>query len=448
MSSDAVIARLAAADPAREVVPDRAVAEALLDRVQSSPRQDGGHEAIVARRGARGLVIALALLVGLGLAAAALAAAGVIRFGSPARPSGSLANPTQGLGALRHGTAHVLAVTSADPAGGLAWGMRLLSTTRGVGCLEVGRLLRGRLGVLGRDGAFGNDGRFHQLPAGGLSNGGQCANLDANGRLFYTVSAGDVPASGWQGLASCAPHRLGQEIVGLPASRYCRTGDLRELFYGVLGPEATSVTYRLRGQQHTVKPVGPEGAYLIAAPLSASPTGQARRLLAGTIGSIMPLPWSSPITSIAYRNGTRCLIAATEPGTLKGQCRPPGYRPVTPRKLSEAQVAAPIQVRVIGADHAGLATRRVIVVSFTARVAVTKASSSYEIVEDTSSPEAVFEATQRNIAAGQTVTWRLPAPKPGIYSGKIVLGQSGAPPYPIYTYSPGPLVGRFRVRVP
>jgi hypothetical protein len=89
----------------------------------------------------------------------------------------------------------------------------------------------------------------------------------------------------------------------------------------------------------------------------------------------------------------------------------------------------------------------VILVSFTARVAVRKASSSYELVEDTSSPQAVFVATQADINVGQTVSWLLPARIPGVYSGRIVLGLHGAPPNPIYTYSPGPLVGRFRIRV-
>jgi hypothetical protein len=87
-------------------------------------------------------------------------------------------------------------------------------------------------------------------------------------------------------------------------------------------------------------------------------------------------------------------------------------------------------------------------VSFTARVGVRRASSSYELVEDTSSPVAEFAATRGDIRAGQTVSWLLPAPTPGVYSGEVVLGLGGAPPYPIYTYSPGPVVGRFRIRVP
>jgi hypothetical protein len=452
MSTDALMTRLAAADPARGAVPDREVTEALLEAVISSPHDAGGLAVSVARRRRRGLVIALAGLLVLAVAAAALAAVGAIRFGSPAPSSRSLENPRRGLGALRPGTARLVALAAADPAGGLPWGMRVLSTTRGVGCIEVGRLLDGRLGVIGQDGAFHNDGKFHELPTAALSNGGQCATLDANGRLFHTVSANGVPASGWHGRGSCAsPLPPGAGISPPPADGYCPAADLRSLYYGLLGPDATTVTYTLDGHHNTVKPVGPEGAYLIVGRGARAPTVRGRYLLGGTVGSIMPLPWSSPITSIAYRNGTVCRMAATQPGTLKGQCTPPGYRPVQTRVPTRAQVAAPIHVRLI-TKHSGRRSipgrGRAILVSFTARVAVTKAAGSYEIVEDTSSPEAVFEATQRDISAGQTVSWLLPAPDPGVYSGKVVLGLAGPPPYPVYTYSPGPLVGRFSIRVP
>jgi hypothetical protein len=118
--------------------------------------------------------------------------------------------------------------------------------------------------------------------------------------------------------------------------------------------------------------------------------------------------------------------------------------------VTAAEVAAPIHVEVIATPPAGRASvgsSRAIRVSFTARVPVSSASSSYEIVEDTSSPVAVFEATQGDVVAGQTVSWLLPAPRPGVYSGEIVLGLGGAPPYPVYTYAAGPVVGRFEVRV-
>ncbi len=110
---------------------------------------------------------------------------------------------------------------------------------------------------------------------------------------------------------------------------------------------------------------------------------------------------------------------------------------------TRAQVATPPHV-----DLARVRGHYAIRVSFTARVAVTRASSAYEVLEDTSSPFPSFEETQRDIQVGQTITWELIAPRPGVYSGKVVLGEGTAPPYLAYGYSPGPVVGRFRIRVP
>ena len=91
--------------------------------------------------------------------------AGLIQLGAPAKLPFSLdGNPREGSGALVPGTVRMLPIAAPDPAGGPDWGMRVLSTTRGEGCLQLGRLLDGKLGALGQDGAFGNDGRFHELP--------------------------------------------------------------------------------------------------------------------------------------------------------------------------------------------------------------------------------------------------------------------------------------------
>jgi hypothetical protein len=234
--------------------------------------------------------------------------------------------------------------------------MRVLSTTRGVGCLEVGRLLDGKLGVLARDGAFGDDGRFHELPAGGLASGGQCANLDAHGRLFYTVSNYGIQASGWIGHGSCVvrPPSEGAPPPGYVAPRpptgYCPTAELRDLFSGLLGPEATTVTYRLDGRLHTLRPAGAEGAYLIVGRHSAGQSFHGRHPLGGGVTGIMPLPWASPIVRITYRYGFVCRIADTQPGTLKGRCTPPGYAPARPSVLAPAQVASPLGMAAAGAE--------------------------------------------------------------------------------------------------
>jgi hypothetical protein len=462
-SHDTAMRRVAALDPARTAIVDRDAAEQLLERVlatrltpappatpstphtptmplapRSRPR---GHH--------RKAILALVAIALLALAAAALAAVGVIRFGAPARSPFALSSPRFGLGSLRPGSARVLSVSSADPAGGPPWGMRVLSTTRGVGCIEVGRVLHGRLGALGEDGAFDDDGRFHEFPARGLLGGAVCANLDAHGRLFDTVGSDVLPASGDTGDGSCiAPPPPGEIIVGPNASRICPAADVRVLSYGLLGPDARGVTYTLDGHQHTLVPVAPEGAYLIV-----NGYQRGRRLLGeGSSGaSITPLPWSSPIETITYSNGTVCHIADTRPGTLAGKCRPPGYVPVTLRRPTHAQVAATIHASIVVAPPARaaeLGTHRAIRVSFTARVAVTKAADAYELVEATSSPEAVFTETRQDISPGQTVSWLLPARRPGTYSGTVRLGIGVSPAYPIYSYSPGPPVGRFSIRVP
>jgi hypothetical protein len=445
-SPNVLMQRLSAADPARGAIVERDRAEALLERVlavRQAPARAGPRQRPRRRRAS----FAIAVLVLLLLTAAALAAAGVIRLGAPAKSPVELTTPRIGLGAVRPGSARLLSVATPDPVGGPPWGIRVVSTTRGVGCIEVGRVLNGRLGAIGQDGAFGNDGRFHAFPSSGLFAGAVCGNLDANGRLFDTVDADVVPASGDPGDGSCVtPPPRGARILGPNASRICPAAQVRVLSYGLLGPEARRVTYTLDGHRHTLTPTGPEGAYLIVTTFRG---GGRTPAFAG--GSVMPLPWSSPIDTITYRDGTVCRIASTKPVTLAGQCKPPGYVPIRQHAPTHAQVEATIHARVVATPPASvseLGSRRAILVSFIARVAVTKASSAYELVEDTSSPQAVFVETKKDIPAGETVSWLLPAPMAGIYSGKVTLGFGVAPAYPVYTYAPGPVVGHFRVRVP
>jgi hypothetical protein len=440
-SLDEAMRRVAAIDPARGAVVDDDAAERLLAQLLGAPAAPRSRSRVRHRRTILALV-AVALLL---LAAAALAAVGVIGVGPPARSPFALSSPRFGLGALEPGSARLLPVSSPDPAGGPPWGMRLVSTTRGVGCIEVGRVLHGRLGALGEDGAFGDDGRFHEFPARGLFPGAVCANLDANGRLFDTVGSDVVATSGDGGTST--PGLLPGIPVRRPgSSRLCPASDLRVLSYGLLGPEARSLTYTLGGHRYTLTPAGPEGAYLIV----GAPPCDARGLYSSG-ASIVPLPWSSPIDTISYGNGAVCRIAATRPGTLAGKCKPPGYVPLAVPRPTNAQVMSAIHASIVVAPPARaaeLASRRAIRVSFIARVPVTSADSAYELVEATSSPLAVFTETKGDVARGQTVSWLLPAREPGTYSGTVTLGIGVPPAYPIYSYSPGPLVGRFSIHVP
>jgi len=125
-------------------------------------------------RRARRMPLLAAIVAGaLLFAAAAFAASQIIGVGTSVTASSSQERPTKTTGVgvpvsgLRRSaiSAQLLPISVADPGGGLPWGIRLVRTTRGLLCVQVGRLLDGRLGVLGQDGEFHNDGLFHELPA-------------------------------------------------------------------------------------------------------------------------------------------------------------------------------------------------------------------------------------------------------------------------------------------
>jgi hypothetical protein len=143
----------------------------------------------------------------------------------------------------------------------------------------------------------------------------------------------------------------------------CPPADERALYFGMAGPDAKSVTYVVAGRTHTVATAGRQGAYLIV--LASPGPGQ---------NGYSPLPGAGggPIRRIDYRNGFDCVLA---PKSLRSQtCPHVGQVPVRGPRLTSADVAAPLAVSVAGGRHG-----RTLVVSFTARVAVTDASSAYVI---------------------------------------------------------------------
>ena len=78
------------------------------------------------------------------------------------RGTSSAIRPT--VSACRSGsTARLLPLRVPDPAGGPPWGLRMVTTSRGLACLQLGRVVGDQLGVL-RQGIARNDGRFHPLP--------------------------------------------------------------------------------------------------------------------------------------------------------------------------------------------------------------------------------------------------------------------------------------------
>ena len=145
--------------------------------------------------------------------------------------------------------------------------MRVLSTKRGEGCVQVGRLLDGKLGALGQDSAFHNDGLFHEFAVNTFGAQRSCTLLDGNDRLFLNATVGDIPASAWRGNfpdKGCVPSTAGPyERFAEDGKRkpypVCPQADERNLYYGLLGPGAKSITYIFDGQTHTQSNNRPRG---------------------------------------------------------------------------------------------------------------------------------------------------------------------------------------------
>jgi hypothetical protein len=209
----------------------------------------------------------ISLAVVFGLAGVALAASGLLS-GSPVRPEVPLnAAAGNGLPVAAGASAH-LALLAADPGGGLPWGMRIEHTTRGQLCVQVGRVDGAQLGELGLDSAFGNDGRFHPLPAtvlppgyGGSAGQVECVP-DGQTVIFEDLNADRsavrlLPAE----FSGPPPKHPGEAPSGVP-----RVGDLRALAYGVLGPHAVSITYKTLTGVRTIPVSRPTGGFLIVEP--------------------------------------------------------------------------------------------------------------------------------------------------------------------------------------
>jgi hypothetical protein len=314
-------------------------------------------------------VLVLALLTLLALAAIAVAATGLLRSGAdvPTR-SGKAPTPSTAFGVPTGRIA--LPIQVADPAGGLPWGLRTFHTTRGYACIQVGRVQHGTLGIIGRDGAFEDDGLFHALAPQVLDKGA-CARLDAGGQGYLALHDANFPSGGLTG--SC----LAPELAGAAAAAgmtACARPALRQLDYGLLGAHARSIVFRdARGAEHTVAVQRGSGAFLIVQPYQRPAVR--RRLPIGPPLTDAFLVGRSPaahsIVAITYDDGHRCAVRYV-PGPHRG-CPAVGYVAVRVTAPSHAAVATPLHVRIDRRERAAH-------VSFRARVATRSARAAYTLV--------------------------------------------------------------------
>lgn len=273
------------------------------------------------------LVIALPLA----LAAAAVAATSAILTGEPVKnPPGLQLNPKAGLGVIV-GSGKLLDVRAGDPEGGPDWALRMVKTSRGLGCVQLGRVVDGKLGVLGRDGAFGNDGKFHERGPQILQQT-DCQQTDGAGHVFIAMSYQGLPASGdATGCVARASSRIRRPV--------CPPGSLRTIYYGLLGPQAKAITYRDANDTVVRRPVrAPDGAYLVVLP-----TDLDRRNIGYYSAGVTP---ATGLRSVEYRDGSICRII--NPRRLGGARRCPlkGFVAPSLSPVSSADLAATIGVRV------------------------------------------------------------------------------------------------------
>jgi hypothetical protein len=447
-------------------------------------------------RRARGLAVVVA---GLLVAGPAIAAVGLLGSGSTVGPIGRPV-ASVGNGVVVPGGVDLLGLRVPDPAGGPPWGLRLTRTTRGLVCLTVGRVLDGRIGALGRDHAFGNDGLFHPFAANYV-NGPQCVAPDAHGHAFQAVALYAEPASVFE--RGCLPPqpplppRAIRLLLRLRSLTHrapirqpsCPSGDLRDIAYGLLGPDAAAVAYRIPGGAiRTERTFGSVGAYLVVERHSARQSG--------TVQFSSSITSDTAIRGVAFRTGENCgVLGPQNRGRPFLGCRIHDYVAPMPRIPAAAEVRSPVSVTLVHANHycsnnfsavpcdhtvphgyhrlPDAQTRHqnpLAIIRFTARVAVTSGRSAYAITisnppyRNRGVPPDVGCAgtgqgggTNSDLRAGQRVTRTIfvGGNCHGIAHGTVTLvittGPGAAGPVfarPFHGQSVGRLVGRFSVRVP
>jgi hypothetical protein len=400
------------------------------ERRTAQPRRGGGR-----RLPRRAAIIAVVTFVV--VAAAAVAATTGLLTGEPVtNPKGVGFTPKRGLGAPVAGTIKVLALRVADPDGGPPWGLRTFRSTRGLTCVQLGRVQEGRLGVLGQDGAFSDDGRFHEWPSSVV---GQtfCQERDGAGHAFMALGLHGLPASGLAG--GCA---VSTASASLPS---CPRQDVRVAYYGLLGPQATAVTYRDdTGHAATAPTAGPDGAYLVVLRPDRRHTAQGWLTLGVSPASVL--------LSVHYRHAATCRIGnPRRPGGARA-CPLVGFRPPsgatitvdevsTPVRATLAADATPVPVPVPKAAlRMGAPTKvRRLTVRFRARVAARGAATSYVAAVELGRSKhcegnrtTVTAGSDHDIAAGEIVTLRadLPAGCVGPVRGFVAFHQQRGKPGP------------------
>ena len=324
--------------------------------------------------------------------AGALAATGVLQIptGEPVEPHRVERDAGHGVGVPVGATAQLLPLRVADPAGGPPWGLRMVTTSRGLACLQLGRVVGDELGVLGQDGIEKDDGRFHPLPiATAASALTPCQIPDGAGRFFagvdrLTYASGDTPVRACRGREHAPSHGRAALSGGGRAPRRVRVA-------------------RARGRAHHLRRRDerggqpPLGAYLSVRP------GKGESGVTAMGGTPVGSDFDMGVARIDYRDGTSC------PGKKpRAFCPPKGYVKRTPAKPGavRARLTVTMGTRKFG-KHKRVPEIRV---RFRAPAAITDAQTMYLFegrVPDSPAKrchgQIFYTPTNHNIARGDVV---------------------------------------------
>ena len=342
------------------------------------------------------LIAAIVVLAGGAIAAAAT---GVLT-GSPVSNREGSPIPHAGYGVPVAGGSELLPLRVADPEGGLPWGMRIVHTTRGLVCVQVGRIYRGQLGQLGVDGVFHDDGRFHRLEPNTLYGTSeatiQCvlpSQSFSSGDPSADRSGDPVPSEGLR-----------------PPAR-----ELRSISFGLLGPHAASVTYKMRSGLRT-EPVSPGvGAYLIVEAVAhAGSQFEPGGTLIGPVsqrGIIPPplAPRGNLLSAITYRLGSLCSIGSGAP--ISAPCPSSHFAWSPGSRIPAHNLDEPLHLTLVRNTSAVCRAAFLndpcyrVLVQFKAPYSVTNAASEYTIDTQAScanTPVASW-SIDRDVKRGETV---------------------------------------------
>ena len=298
-------------------------------------------------------------------------------------------------------------------------------------------------------------GRLHPLPVASTEQLA-CSSPDANGDGFrHNVSKGDELANGLVG-PEAVPSREAPEVHDICAAaastpaeqsaaqgRICPQPEERDLYYGLLGPQAESITYLEAGKPGT----GPHERLRRSVPDRPERTVKWQPNDAYGAGETGPVPVYSPITEIHYTSGAVCHPATPSEQACAPNGIPAGYVAAEPTPTA-SQAAATVSSRLVtGTDGHYEA-----LITFNAPLAISSVRDQYRLQwqkqPGSNAPEESISAGEGNVTAGQELTIRTGPLRSGSTQLHVVLQHASGPALfegPGTTYVP---VGSTSVEVP